>query len=1838
MSETSKITEVVFVDAAVAVRSPGLLTSAQAEGRQVVVLDPAGDGLSQIASVLRSAGPLDAVHLLGHGDAGRLWLGGKPFDADQLLARSADLADLGAALRPGGDLLLYGCDIASGNEGVAFIEELARLTGANVAASDDATGVAALGGDHQLEARTGSIEADVLDLSALNELLAPSVANLDASKTFVEGGSATVIDDNLSITGETSYGGGYLQFALSSAHSGDQFVLGSSATPNANGAISVDGGVVYLGNGSGRDVIGAVDSTFNGQNGNLLRINFTSPFTNPGFEGNSSLGWTIGEQFVNLGSTTIAGYTSPNDPTDPPNSGGDNDVPESGSYNSDVSTTDKTEGDYSLRLYSSIGTANGYDVVHGPYAYSTPFEAASGDVIYFDWRALAGGDAYDVFAYILNVNTGATQIILNETGANDTGNTNWATASVTIPTTGDWRFVFVAGTYDFTGGQVAGGSLYIDNVRVFGTKVNSSVISDIAQQVTYQNTATDSPPSRTLTITAQAANGTTGSATTTLNVTQLNNAPSFTAGTSLAAVDEDTPAPAGATVSSLFGARFSDPDAALTPADTLGGIALTGNAANAATQGSWEYSTDGGSSWHAVGSVSNDSALLLSTASMVRFLPVANYHGTPGALTAHAVDSTHSGGYSASATRATFDTTSDAGDSAVSAAGVALTTSITSVNDAPVYTSTAVSTSRADTSAVDNFSTTTGTITASDVDADTLSYGITGGTASAGQVVRTGTYGSLSIDTSTGAYVFTPNASAINALQSGAQTETFTVTVSDGTVSVDQTFTFQVTGTNDLPVGVADTGAAVESGGTGNDNSGSQASGNVLSNDTDPDTGATFSLTGFGHGSNTALPGQSIAGQYGTLTLLANGNYTYTVDENNSAVEGLTGAATLTDTFSYGLQDNLGATSTSTLSITIGGANEAPVGANDSATAAEASGTGNSTPGLDPTGNVLTNDVDFDLGDVLSVASFASVGTLASGAAGASVTGTYGTLTLLADGSYHYVVDNTLPAVQALRTAGQTVSDSFTYTVQDQDGLNDTATLTVTIGGRNDTPTAQDDYTTGVENNGSSNGTQGVTPRGNVFTNDRDPDAAANGETATLVNFGRGAQTAEPGAWFQGTYGRVSIGADGRYVYDIDETHPSVQALRAGSSPLSESFNYLMRDADGATSTAMLRVEVRGANEAPQPQPDVAIAIEDGAPVTGNLLTNDVDADLADRITVSSVGEQQGRYGTLSLDEAGHYTYVVNHALPEVQQLVSSSTVLTESFTYAVRDTAGAESTSTLTIEIHGSNDAPQPGTPLGQHQAVVGSTFNLVLPAGAVSDVDGNLADLRYSATLFDGRALPSWLSIDPRTGTLSGTPANGDETDLSLAITATDAYGAHAVIGSAALQIVNPNDAPEFRTPLTLQAPESRTLVVRLQADDADGDTVVYRLSGGADQARFEVDAATGTLRFLQAPDFEQPGDADGNNRYEITIEASDGRGGVTTRTHVVNVTNLAEQGDDLDGDGAPDSLETGRDTDGDGIDDALDADDDGDGVDSALEAGVPGGDGNGDGVPDTLQSHVSSRPVHTDGEGTVHHVTLVAEPGAGGSTATAQLTAFAPTTPPTDLPAGLISNHAPLSFSAILNQAGQSQTFTLYLAADSAVQGLWLQDAQGQWHDVHSSVEQVGDRWKLSFELQDGGPFDTDGRADGALTTGAMVATSTGLAQVYRFFNTDDGVQFHTASSAERDALLEQGEAMGWRYEGVAFSTPLAPEGVPVWRFFHEASGDHFYTATAGERDALLAGDFGYTYEGASFQILPQPDDGTVAVHRYYNVDTADHYYTTDTAQQVTLVAAGYDYEGVLGYVVG
>ena len=241
------------------------------------------------------------------------------------------------------------------------------------------------------------------------------------------------------------------------------------------------------------------------------------------------------------------------------------------------------------------------------------------------------------------------------------------------------------------------------------------------------------------------------------------------------------------------------------------------------------------------------------------------------------------------------------------------------------------------------------------------------------------------------------------------------------------------------------------------------------------------------HDTLSFLPKAAEPGLYGTLTLRADGSYTYTLNNALPAVQALGVGETLTDTFTCTVSDGHGGTGSSTLTITVNGTDDAPSVADAAASVTE-------DTGLTASGT-LPAPTDPDAHDTpVFIPKTAEAGL-------------YGSLTLNADGTYTYTLNNGSAAVQALG-AGEKLADTFTYTVSDGHGGTASNTLTVTINGTNDAPSvaaAADSVKEDVKLT-----TSGILPA------PTDPDAH---DTPVFAP-----KTAEAGL-----YGSLTLNADGSY-------------------------------------------------------------------------------------------------------------------------------------------------------------------------------------------------------------------------------------------------------------------------------------------------------------------------------------------------------------------------------------------------------------------------------------------------------------------------------------------------------------------------------------------------------------------------------------------------------------------------------------------------------------------------------------------------------------------------------------
>ncbi len=172
-----------------------------------------------------------------------------------------------------------------------------------------------------------------------------------------------------------------------------------------------------------------------------------------------------------------------------------------------------------------------------------------------------------------------------------------------------------------------------DSITNYDAALDAVTFASTSHNPTNFGAAADT--SRSLNWTVTSATSGSDTVSSTVNITAVNDAPTVTAPgkASLPAILPGNINPPGDTVSDLVGGLFSDPDS------HFAGIAITSDLAT--SQGAWQFSSNGGTSWTIFGflsAVSDASALVLASSDLLRFVPATGFVGTAPSLTAHLID------------------------------------------------------------------------------------------------------------------------------------------------------------------------------------------------------------------------------------------------------------------------------------------------------------------------------------------------------------------------------------------------------------------------------------------------------------------------------------------------------------------------------------------------------------------------------------------------------------------------------------------------------------------------------------------------------------------------------------------------------------------------------------------------------------------------------------------------------------------------------------------------------------------------------------------------------------------------------------------------------------------------------------------------------------------------------------------------------------------------------------------------------------------------------------------------------------------------------------------------
>ncbi|MDD9232064.1 VCBS domain-containing protein [Aeromonas hydrophila] len=471
-----------------------------------------------------------------------------------------------------------------------------------------------------------------------------------------------------------------------------------------------------------------------------------------------------------------------------------------------------------------------------------------------------------------------------------------------------------------------------------------------------------------------------------------------------------------------------------------------------------------------------------------------------------------------------------------------------------------------------------------------------------------------------GAWTYNVDNSKVQYLGEGeTKVETFVVKSVDGT---EHTVTITITGVNDAAVITgSDTGAVTEDESTP-----------LL---TETGTLSVTDVDGADEAKFLAGNGTPSAGALGSLTIDADGNWTYNVA--NGDVQYLGEGETKVETFTVASVDG----TTHTVTITITGVNDsAVIGGTDSGAVTE----DETTPLLTETGTLSVTDVD----GADEAKFLAGNGTPSAGA--------LGSLSITEGGAWSYNVDNS--KVQYL---GEGETKVETFVVKSVDGTEHTVTITIT--GVNDAAVITGSDTGAVTEDES---TPLLTETGTLSVTDVD------GADEAKFLAGNGTPSA-------GALGSLTIDADGNWTYNV--ANGDVQYLGEGETKVE---TFTVASVDGTTHT--VTITITGVNDSAVigGTDSGAVTEDETKPTlteTGTLSVTDVDGADEAKFLAGNGTPSAGALGSLSITEGGAWSYNVDNS--KVQYLGEGETKVE---TFVVKSVDGTEHTVTITIT--GVNDA----------------------------------------------------------------------------------------------------------------------------------------------------------------------------------------------------------------------------------------------------------------------------------------------------------------------------------------------------------------------------------------------------------------------------------------------------------------------------------------------------------------------------------------------------------------------
>lgn len=666
--------------------------------------------------------------------------------------------------------------------------------------------------------------------------------------------------------------------------------------------------------------------------------------------------------------------------------------------------------------------------------------------------------------------------------------------------------------------------------------------------------------------------------------------------------------------------------------------------------------------------------------------------------------------------------------------------------------------------------------------------------------------------------------------------------------------------------------------------------------------------------------GNSDTGPWTLITGAIGSSYTLTNDDGNKYIRVV---ASYTDN-----QNSLNTpTSVSPTTVQLGAV--APVAVNDTATVTEGGGLNNATAGGSITGNLFTNDTDLNPGDTKTLVEV-RVGSVEGAGSGVvsgdvngiyTITGSYGTLTINENtGVYTYTLNETNSHVESLNV-GDSLIESFNYTIKDSTNRNDIAVLNITINGTNDSLIVTTDVNSAnlIEAGGVNNTIVGTSTASITFTaidvdNNEYFDTTYLTDIREMVYDNNTQTTTSQQVWFlEGNqvsrttqYGGVSFDTTtGVMTYYISNSIPELQALRPGDSVTQNVSIKVVSGIENITKTVSFVIS--GTNDNPiitiesgNSTQESLTESNEGLTTSGTITATDVDtaqtvsvskvdvvasgttngllsdnAALLDMLTISSgdIINNSSNSGTISW---------IFDSDEEVFDYLSQGEVLT--LTYTIRatdsDSSQASDDQTIVITITGSNDAPTVSFENIDDKTPFGKDFTKET-AYLFNDKD------LTNVFKFEAVNLPRGLVIDPSTGVISGNAKESGIFEITL-IGRDSGNPSLSISRTFSLLVVAP---PKPDTIIVIETPKISEIntnnnditLNNYGGNDSNLGTLNYSASEGFVESVGQGFLNTGTVDGNSSND-----GANDNKNTNPTNSANDGKGVIQANVDLNVLTN--------------------------------------------------------------------------------------------------------------------------------------------------------------------------------------------------------------------------------------------------------------------------------------------------------------------------------------------------------------